>query len=84
MRGEGFAFAVSRVVPTYTREVPMITMTYDTELAVRAMLPTVKRRLEGFELAPAISDEELVKCLTEVLAPVVKNSRIGPETATSK
>lgn len=52
------------------------TIKYDTELAVRAMLPAVRRRLAGFELKTDLTDEELVAKLTDTLTPIVRNARV--------
>lgn len=49
----------------------MITLTFDTETAVRAALPHLKAHLRRVELEPAIPDEELIARLTKALVPVV-------------
>lgn len=60
----------------------MVTIKYDTELAVRAMLPEIKRRLRGFELAVQIEDDELVNKLTDTLLPVIEHRK--PTEAAAK
>ena len=55
------------------------TIKYDTELAVRALLPAVRRRLAGFELKANLTDEELVARLTDTLVPVVRNANVPEE-----
>lgn len=49
----------------------MITLTFDTEMAVRAALPHIKTHLQRAGLESNITDEQLVAKLTATLVPVV-------------